>query len=76
MDSTLSLNSQKQTAMIYEELTFWKRNLFDILYHGRIPQETPDIQTARQLAAYLRRKRDYYAVMRRIKELQNAVKPL
>lgn len=76
MDNTLSLSTKDQTAMIYEELTFWKRNLFDILYRGRIPNETPDILTARQLAAYLKRKRDYYAVMRRIKELQNSVKPL
>lgn len=68
----VSKNHKKSTAM--EELMYWKTNMSELFLQGRMTGPVPRELTARLLASFVHRKRDYFAVMERIKELESNIR--
>jgi hypothetical protein len=67
------LKNTKKTAVM-EELLYWKTNMTQLFLQGRMTGPVPQELTARLLASFVQRKRDYFAVMERIKELENRIR--
>ena len=70
LKGTKNLN---KTAVM-EELLYWKTNMSQLFLQGRMPGPVPQELTARLLTSFVQRKRDYFAVMERIKELEKTIR--
>ena len=70
MAEALSLENAEFQAN-FEELKFWLAHKNQIFLCGIIPSEFPENDTVKQILGTFKTERDFYAILERIKELEN-----